>query len=203
MLLKIGEVNPMKRDRRNALAAALMWLFICFFTAGGAAAESTQGYGDVFLKLYREPYQGAFHILIPKGWKAEGGMIPSGVQWNVVDLVENNIRFRVTSPDGKSFFGWYPRFYFQDPQVIMRSSGGILQPQMGPPPPPPPPPGAQRMLALSLPRCIPVCAVCGLRATVPERISKSQDYRKYGPCARVEALGSPDGRPLRLRVREF
>jgi hypothetical protein len=30
-------------------------------------------------------------------------MVPSGVQWNLVDLVENNIRFRVTSPDGKSF----------------------------------------------------------------------------------------------------
>jgi hypothetical protein len=71
--------------------------------------------GNVFLKLYREQYQGAFYMLIPKGWKAEGGMIPSGLQWNVVDLVENNIRFRVTSPDGKSFFGWYPRFYFQDP----------------------------------------------------------------------------------------
>ena len=70
-------------------------------------------------------------MLIPKGWKAEGGMIPSGVQWNVVDLVENNIRFRVTSPDGKSFFGWYPRFYFQDPAVHMQSSGGMLQPQIG------------------------------------------------------------------------
>ena len=58
-------------------------------------------------------------------------MVPSGVEWNVVDLVENNIRFRVTSPDGKSFFGWYPRFYFQDPQVIMQSSGGVLQPQIG------------------------------------------------------------------------
>ena len=58
-------------------------------------------------------------------------MIPSGVQWNVVDLVENNIRFRVTSPDGKSFFGWYPRFYFQDPAVYVQSSGGVLRPQLG------------------------------------------------------------------------
>ncbi len=58
-------------------------------------------------------------------------MIPSGVSWNVVDLVESNIRFRVTSPDGKSFFGWYPRFYFQDPQVFVHSSGGMLQPQIG------------------------------------------------------------------------
>ena len=58
-------------------------------------------------------------------------MVPSGVEWNVVDLVENNIRFRVTSPDGKSFFGWYPRFYFQDPQVIIPSSGEVLQPQIG------------------------------------------------------------------------
>ena len=66
----------------------------------------------VFLSIFREPHQGAFSILIPKGWNAEGGMISSGVPWNVVDLVENNIRFRVTSPDKKSFFGWYPRFYF-------------------------------------------------------------------------------------------
>ena len=43
----------------------------------------------IFLSKYREQYQGAFSILIPKGWKAEGGMIPSGVSWNVVDLVEN------------------------------------------------------------------------------------------------------------------
>ena len=85
----------------------------------------------IFLSQYREQHQGAFSILIPKGWRAEGGMIPSGVSWNVVDLVENNIRFRVTSPDGKSFFGWYPRFYFQDPAVIARTSMGILQKQAG------------------------------------------------------------------------
>jgi hypothetical protein len=86
---------------------------------------------DAFLTLYREQHQGAFYMLIPRGWKAEGGMIPSGVQWNVVDLVEHNIRFRVTSPDGKSFFGWYPRFYFQDPAVVMQSSMGYAQPRMG------------------------------------------------------------------------
>lgn len=85
----------------------------------------------IFLTKYREQYQGAFSILIPKGWKPEGGMIPSGVSWNVVDLVENNIKFRVTSPDGKSFFGWYPRFYFQDPAVIAQSSMGMLQKQPG------------------------------------------------------------------------
>jgi hypothetical protein len=37
----------------------------------------------------------------------------------------------VTSPDGKSFFGWYPRFYFQDPQVFVQSSGGIIRPNAG------------------------------------------------------------------------
>ncbi len=95
------------------------------------AADAAKSNDGVFLDLYQDPYQQAFYILIPKGWKAEGGMIPSGVQWNVVDLVENNIRFRVTSPDGKSFFGWYPRFYFQDPSVIKRNSGGILQPRAG------------------------------------------------------------------------
>ena len=91
------------------------------------AADST----GVFLTSYTDKHQQAFHLLIPKGWKDEGGMIPSGIQWNVVDRVENNIRFRVTSPDGKSFFGWYPRFYFQDPQVFIQSSGGILQPEVG------------------------------------------------------------------------
>lgn len=85
----------------------------------------------VILSLYKEQSQNAFYMLVPKGWKTEGGMISSGVAWNVVDLVENNIRFRVTSPDGQSFFGWYPRFYFQEPQVISRNSGGMLQPQIG------------------------------------------------------------------------
>jgi hypothetical protein len=49
----------------------------------------------------------------------------------VVDLVENNIRFRASSPDGKSFFGWYPRFYFQDPTVSAQSSMGIIQKRPG------------------------------------------------------------------------
>ena len=93
--------------------------------------KATGSQKGIFLTKYREKYQGAFSILIPKDWKAEGGMIPSGVSWNVVDLVENNIRFRVTSPDGKSFFGWYPRFYFQDPAVIAQSSMGILRKQPG------------------------------------------------------------------------
>jgi hypothetical protein len=86
---------------------------------------------DAFLTLYREQHQGAFYMLIPREWKTTGGMIPSGVQWNVVDLVEHNIQFRATSPDGKSFFGWYPRFYFQDPAIVMQSSMGYARPQMG------------------------------------------------------------------------
>jgi len=94
----------------------------------GSVTDPTKG---VVLTTYTETHQKAFTLLIPKGWTAEGGMLPSGVGWNVVDLVENNIRFRVTSPDGKSFFGWYPRFYFQDPQVHIQSSGGLLQPQIG------------------------------------------------------------------------
>ena len=98
---------------------------------GAPVAKKRQMGESIFLNLYREQYQGAFYMLIPKGWKAEGGMIPSGMQWNVVDLVENNIRFRVTSPDGKSYFGWYPRFYFQDPAVHMQSSGGLLRPPIG------------------------------------------------------------------------
>lgn len=120
--------------QRAAKKAALLVLFFFILLAPPlASGKSTKpgADGGIFLSRYQEQYQNAFHILIPKGWKAEGGMMPSGVQWNVVDLVENNIRFRVTSPDGKSFFGWYPRFYFQDPQVITQSSGGVLQPQIG------------------------------------------------------------------------
>ena len=98
---------------------------------GRASGKTRRKAENIFLKLYQEQYQRAFYMLIPKGWKAEGGMIPSGVHWNVVDLVENNIRFRVTSPDGKSYFGWYPRFYFQDPAIHMQSSGGLLRPQIG------------------------------------------------------------------------
>lgn len=93
-------------------------------------SSSSRGQSTLF-SLYQEPYQAAFYMLIPKGWRAEGGMIPSGAQWNVVDLVEHNIKFRVTSPDGKSFFGWYPRFYFQDPAIHAQSSGGVLQQPAG------------------------------------------------------------------------
>lgn len=100
-------------------------------TDSGAGAAGASPDGGVYCTLYREQYQGAFHMLVPKGWKTEGGMISSGVEWNVVDLVENNIRFRATSPDGKSFFGFYPRFYFLDPAVIVQNSRGYLQPQLG------------------------------------------------------------------------
>ena len=95
--------------------------------AGNAPAAKTGDHAGWHLALYREQYQGAFHMLIPKDWKPEGGMIPSGVGWNVVDLVENNIKFRVSSPDGKSFFGFYPRFYFTDPAVIAQTSSGYLR----------------------------------------------------------------------------
>ena len=94
---------------------------------GAPGAKKTGGdHAGYHLSLYREQSQAAFHMLIPKNWKPDGGMIPSGVGWNVVDLVENNIKFRVTSPDGKSFFGFYPRFYFTDPAVIAQSSSGYL-----------------------------------------------------------------------------
>ena len=124
----------------------LLSLFVCLCLAGlsvnsyggpfpadgkTVSRRPSGGTNGVFLSMYREQYQNAFSILIPKGWKAEGGMIPSGAQWNVVDLVESNIKFRVASPDGKSFFGWYPRFYFQDPSITTRSSGGILQMRPG------------------------------------------------------------------------
>ena len=118
----------------KGIANLLIVLVFYSIASIGTALATGSGQGNdrgIFLTLYKEKHQNAFHMLIPKGWKAEGGMIPSGVSWNVVDLVENNIRFRVTSPDGKSFFGWYPRFYFQDPQVIIQSSGGMLKPQIG------------------------------------------------------------------------
>ena len=116
--------------KKAALLVGFIFILLVPPLASGKSTKSGAD-GGIFLSRYQEQYQNAFHILIPKGWKTEGGMVPSGVQWNVVDLVENNIRFRVTSPDGKSFFGWYPRFYFQEPQAIMQSSGGVLQPQIG------------------------------------------------------------------------
>ena len=118
----------------KGIANLLIVLVFYSIASIGTALATGSGQGNdrgIFLTLYKEKHQNAFHMLIPKGWKAEGGMIPSGVSWNVVDLVENNIRFRVTSPDGKSFFGWYPRFYFQDPQVIIQSSGAMLKPVVG------------------------------------------------------------------------
>jgi len=87
--------------------------------------------GVTRMQLFVEPYQAAFYLLIPDGWRTEGGMRPSGVAWNKLDLVESNIGFRATSPDGQSRFGWFPRFYFVDPAVYVRSSGGILHPAVG------------------------------------------------------------------------
>jgi hypothetical protein len=118
-------------SKKKTAIRLMAFALILWVGASDLAAMTDKKDRGIFLDLYQESYQQAFHILIPRGWKAEGGMIPSGVQWNVVDLVENNIRFRVTSPDGKSFFGWYPRFYFQDPRIIMQNSGGVLQPRAG------------------------------------------------------------------------
>jgi hypothetical protein len=118
------------------LSLALIGFLVVPLAEAGPSRTRQQGRssgpgGGVFLSMYREQTQGAFTLLVPKGWKTEGGMVPSGASWNVVDLVESNIKFRVTSPDGLSFFGWYPRFYFQDPSATIRSSGGILQVQPG------------------------------------------------------------------------
>lgn len=94
-------------------------------------AKATQTAGVTRMHLFVEPYQAAFYMLIPENWRTEGGMRPSGASWNKLDLVESNIGFRATSPDGQSRFGWYPRFYFIDPAVYARSSGGILRPAVG------------------------------------------------------------------------
>lgn len=118
----------MEQGTRTRIAA-IIWILALLPVgmAHGAPARDT----GIQLTLYTETHQGAFHLLIPKDWRAEGGMLPSGVDWNVVDLVETNIKFRATSPDGNSFFGWYPRFYFQDPAALARASGGVLQMQPG------------------------------------------------------------------------
>jgi len=89
-------------EKKAVLLVLFFFILIAPATATGKTTKSGDD-GGIFLTLYREQYQNAFYILIPKGWKTEGGMVPSGAQWNVVDLVENNIRFRVTSPDGQSF----------------------------------------------------------------------------------------------------
>lgn len=117
---------------RNTVAILLLFIIFIVVPKQSIGQSTKPGVkSGIYLSLYKEQYQNAFYMLIPKGWKTKGGMVSSGVQWNVVDLVENNISFRVTSPDGMSFFGWYPRFYFQDPQVMMQSSGGMLQLQIG------------------------------------------------------------------------
>lgn len=96
-----------------------------------AIAKAPTPVGVTRMHLFVEPYQAAFYMLIPESWRTEGGMRPSGVAWNKLDLVESNIGFRATSPDGQSRFGWYPRFYFVDPAVYARSSGGMLRPAVG------------------------------------------------------------------------
>lgn len=96
-----------------------------------AHAKEARAAGVTRMQLFVEPYQAAFYLLLPENWRAEGGMRPSGVAWNKLDLVESNIGFRATSPDGQSRFGWYPRFYFIDPATYLRSSGGILNPVVG------------------------------------------------------------------------
>ncbi len=94
-------------------------------------AKDLRTAGVTRMQLFVEPYQAAFYLLMPENWRTEGGMRSSGVAWNKLDLVESNIGFRATSPDGQSRFGWYPRFYFIDPAVYARSSGGILHPAVG------------------------------------------------------------------------
>ena len=63
--------------------AALLVVFFFILIAPAWASEKgtkSSGEGGTFLSLYQEQYQNAFYILIPKGWKTEGGMVPSGVQ---------------------------------------------------------------------------------------------------------------------------
>lgn len=115
----------------RTLIVGRIWLLVLLSAGPGAARGAAAPDAGIQLALYNETHQVAFHLLIPKGWRAEGGMLPSGVDWNVVDLVETNIQFRATSPDGNSFFGWDPRFYFQDPAALAQSSGGVLQRQPG------------------------------------------------------------------------
>lgn len=119
----------MRQVTKTRIAAAMCLLAL--LPVGTDTAHGALKDPGTQLTLYTEMHQGAFHLLIPKDWRVEGGMLSSGFDWNVVDLIEANIKFRATSPDGKSFFGWYPRFYFQDPAALARSSGGVLQMQPG------------------------------------------------------------------------
>ncbi len=99
----------------------------CAAPGGKAGAEV----GVTRMRLVVDPYQAAFYMLVPQAWRTEGGMRPSGADWNKLDLVESNISFRATSPDGGSRFGWFPRFYFIDPTSYVRSSGGMLNAPVG------------------------------------------------------------------------
>ncbi len=67
--------------KNTALLVIFFFILIAPATSFCNDANSSDD-GGIFLSLYQEQYQNAFNILIPKGWKPEGGMVPSGVQWN-------------------------------------------------------------------------------------------------------------------------
>jgi hypothetical protein len=122
------------RDFTRACSALAVLFFVILLplpVSPLAHAWEGAASGVTRMQLFVEPYQAAFYLLLPEHWRTEGGMRPSGASWNKLDLVESNIGFRATSPDGQSRFGWYPRFYFVDPAVYLRSSGGILNPAVG------------------------------------------------------------------------
>ena len=67
--------------KKAALLVLFLFILIAPALASGKDTKSS-GDGGIFLSLYWEQYQNAFYILVPKGWQAEGGMAPSGVQGN-------------------------------------------------------------------------------------------------------------------------
>ncbi|MDZ7699376.1 MAG: hypothetical protein U5R49_21395 [Deltaproteobacteria bacterium] len=65
----------MKMYGHHAAVAIVLFALIVLATGDKADASEDRANQGVFLDLYQEPYQQAFHILVPRGWKAEGGMI--------------------------------------------------------------------------------------------------------------------------------
>jgi hypothetical protein len=77
-----GEASMTVSGKKAPLLVSFIFNFLVPPSASGKSTQSGAD-GGIFLSRYQEPYQHAFHILIPKGWKAEGGMVPSGVQWKL------------------------------------------------------------------------------------------------------------------------
>ena len=94
------------------------------------------------MRPYRDRTEGAFAILVPRGWRVAGGimrLIPqqTGGPFNAMQA---KVNFWVFSPDKRINMHWFPKWYFIDPRhkPILRGhvgrsyQGATVQPVMSP-----------------------------------------------------------------------